>query len=84
MLYVLSITSYVCPDNAQLRYTTFKVQCTRCPTKKSVDNLLPLISLPIPLKLYRTSNEVNTKQYSVKTKNCQLLIILVAEIIDSF
>lgn len=42
MLYVLSIISYV-----QLRYTTFKVQGTKCPTKKSVDNLLPLISLPI-------------------------------------
>lgn len=74
MLYVLSIISYVCPDNAQLKYTTFKVQGTMCPTKRSVDNLLPLISLPIPQKLYRTSNEGNTKQYSVKTTNCQLLI----------
>lgn len=26
VLYVLSIISYVCPDIAQLRYTTFKVQ----------------------------------------------------------
>lgn len=79
MLYVLNTISYVLyaltMHNSSTQHSRYKVKGTRYPTKKPVDNLLPLPSLPIPQKLYRTFNEGNTKQYSVKTtNNCQLLI----------
>lgn len=52
MLYVLSIISYVCPDNAQLRYTTFKVQGT--PRRDKVTHEHGLLIIYFHLFLYRS------------------------------